>query len=78
MYISSKPAKYGIKVYNLCDARTAYTSNLEVYLGEQPDGPYKLSNKPEDIVKRLFVSIYNSNGNVTIDNGFGKLNNLAI
>ncbi|VVC36838.1 PiggyBac transposable element-derived protein [Cinara cedri] len=53
MYIPSKPAKYGIKVFNLCDARAAYTYNLEVYLGEQPDGPYKFSNKPEDVVKRL-------------------------
>ena len=72
MYIPSKPAKYGIKVFNLCNARTAYTSNLEVYLGEQPDGPYKLSNKPEDVVNRLCVSIYNSNRNITIDNWFGS------
>lgn len=77
MYIPSKPAKYGIKVFNLCDARTAYSFNLEVYLGEQPDGPYKLSNKPEDVVKRLCVPIYNSNRNITIDNWFGSYN-LAI
>lgn len=74
MYISSKPAKYGIKVFNLYDARTAYTSNLEVYLGEQLDGPYKLSNKPEDVVKRLCVPNYNSNRNITIDNWFGSYN----
>lgn len=37
MYISSKPAKYGIKVFNLCDARTTFISNLEVFVGEQPD-----------------------------------------
>lgn len=28
MYIANKPAKYGIKVYALCDSKNFYTSNL--------------------------------------------------
>ncbi|KAF2895173.1 hypothetical protein ILUMI_11001 [Ignelater luminosus] len=32
-YIPSKPAKYGIKVPLLSDARTFYTINIEVYRG---------------------------------------------
>jgi len=36
MYIPSKPAKYGIKVFSLVDAKMSYTYNLEVYAGKQP------------------------------------------
>jgi hypothetical protein len=44
-YIPSKPAKYGIKVFALVDAKTSYTFNLEPYVGTQPEGgPYRLSN----------------------------------
>lgn len=32
-YIPSKPAKYGIKVWALCDATSKYAWNMEVYLG---------------------------------------------
>ncbi|CAD7091433.1 unnamed protein product [Hermetia illucens] len=32
-YIPSKPHKYGIKIWCLCDASTYYAWNLEVYTG---------------------------------------------
>lgn len=56
-YIPSKPAKYGIKMYALCDAKYFYMSNLEVYCGKQPEGPYHNSNSLMDIVKRLITDI---------------------
>ncbi|KAG5884531.1 hypothetical protein JTB14_029064 [Gonioctena quinquepunctata] len=34
VYMKSKPDKYGIKLWALCDAANAYTHNLQVYLGE--------------------------------------------
>jgi len=37
-YIPNKPAKYGLKIFALCDAKTFYTSNIEVYCGKQPQG----------------------------------------
>nr|CAH7712309.1 unnamed protein product [Callosobruchus chinensis] len=52
VYIPNKPSKYGIKVFALVDARTFFTVNLEVYLGEQPIGPFRVSNKVPDVVKR--------------------------
>nr|XP_022900753.1 piggyBac transposable element-derived protein 4-like [Onthophagus taurus] len=69
-YIPSKPSKYGIKIFALVDSKLFYTYNMEIYAGQQPDGPYKLSNKPVDVVKRLVVPIHNSGRNVTIDNWF--------
>ena len=55
-------------MYALCDAKTFYTTSLEIYCGKQPDGPYALSNSSFDIVKRLIKSIENSNRNLTTDN----------
>lgn len=56
-YIPSKPAKYGIKMFALCDAKTFYTSNIEIYCGKQPNGPFAFSNTPSHIVDRLIDPI---------------------
>lgn len=69
-YIPSKPNRYGIKIFALSDAKTFYTSNLEVYVGLQPDGPYKESNSPDAVVVRLCDVIKNSGRNLTLDNWF--------
>lgn len=69
-YIPSKPAKYGLKVFALVDVKTAYTFNLEVYVGTQPEGPYKCKNSGEDIVLRLVQPVEGSNRNITADNWF--------
>lgn len=72
-YIPSKPNKYGLKVFALCDAKTFYTSAMEVYVGLQPDGPYRQDNSAKCVVERLCQSIYGSNRNVTTDNWFTSM-----
>ncbi|CAG9575560.1 unnamed protein product [Danaus chrysippus] len=68
-YIPSKPAKYGLKIYALVDAKTFYTMNLEIYCGKQPDNsPYTVSNKPFDVVDRLVRCVSGSGRNITMDN----------
>lgn len=37
-HIPAKPAKYGIKIWALCDVQTSYDSKLEVYTGKPPGG----------------------------------------
>lgn len=69
-YIPNKPAKYGIKIFALCDARTFYTGNLEVYCGKQPEGQYRQSNSPTDIVNRLIRHLEGSSRNLTTDNWY--------
>lgn len=69
-YIKSKPAKYGIKIFGLADARTFYVLNLEIYCGQQPDGPFHQSNAPSDVVKRLISPISGTGRNITFDNWF--------
>lgn len=69
-YIPSKPANYGLKVFVLCDAKTFYVANFEVYCGQQPEGPYKKSNTPTDITHRLLQTWKGKNRNLTCDNWY--------
>lgn len=69
-YIPSKPAKYGIKIFAVTDAKTFYTSSIEIYCGIQKPGPYQISNKPVDIVHRLTDHIKGDNRNLTTDNWY--------
>ncbi|XP_065323152.1 piggyBac transposable element-derived protein 4-like [Gordionus sp. m RMFG-2023] len=59
-YMPNKPSKYGLKIYALVYSRTFYTLKTELYTGNQPEGPYKLSNKPFDVVERLIQPILKS------------------
>lgn len=69
-YIPSKPAKYGIKIFALVDAKITYTKNLEIYCGKQPEGRYSQSNSGQEVVKRMVAPIAKSGRNVTCDNYF--------
>nr|XP_022906043.1 uncharacterized protein LOC111417873 [Onthophagus taurus] len=40
VYMKSKPDKYGLKIWALADCSSAYTANMQPYLG-------KVGNKPE-------------------------------
>lgn len=50
-----------------------YIYNLEVYVGTQPEGPFKVSNRPVDVVKRLAQPLYGSGRNITADNWFSDI-----
>ena len=69
-YIPSKPAKYGIKIFALCDAKTYFTGNLDVYCGKQPTGPHEVSNSHADIVERLISHLKGTCCNLTTDNWY--------
>src|SRR5215510_5531487 len=69
-YVPNKPAKYGIKIFALCDAKTFFTGNLEVYCGKQPNGPYNFSSGPSDIVTRLTAHLKGTCRNLTTDNWY--------
>ncbi|XP_045481006.1 piggyBac transposable element-derived protein 4-like [Harmonia axyridis] len=73
-YIPSKPNKYGIKIFALVDAKMFYTFNMEIYAGTQPEGPFRVSNKPVDVVKRLAAPLFGSGRNITADNWFTDFN----
>lgn len=73
-YIPSKPAKYGIKIYALVDAKSIYTFSTEIYAGKQPQGSYYKSNASKDVALRLVSSIEGLQGrNITMDNYFTSI-----
>jgi len=43
-----------------------YIVNLEIYPGNQPDGPYSQSNSPDNVVKRMVRPIKKSGRNITV------------
>lgn len=66
-YIPNKPAKYGIKIWVLCDSKTYYAYNLEVYVGRNQNSAPEV-NQAEHVVMRLTEGL---NGrNMTADNWF--------
>ena len=34
VYMPSKPGKYGLKIWTLCDVKTFYCFNIDIYLGK--------------------------------------------
>lgn len=75
MYMPKKPAKYGIKIQCLTDARSGYLLNAYIYLGKDSDGlnlptEYQRLKKPTQAVLRLISPIEGSNRNVTTDNWY--------
>ena len=66
-YIPSKPGKYGINIWVMCDSTTHYVCNLQVYTGRAPDQPRDV-NQGQRVVLDLVQSIARSGRNVTCDN----------
>lgn len=68
MYLPNKPAKYGIKIFMMCDVRTKYLINAIPYTGKTmetdrlPTAMY--------FVRELSKPVHNSNRNITYDNWF--------
>ena len=71
-YIPTKPGKYGIKIWVLADAKTAYLCNAEIYTGKQQDKPEK--NQGERVVRFLADPFLKCGRTITTDNFFTSLN----
>lgn len=69
-YIPNKPAKYGLKIFAVCDSKTFYVSNIELYCGKQPEGPYSVANSPNEIVMRLLDDLRGTRRNLSCDNWY--------
>lgn len=78
VYMPNKPAKYGLKLMILTDARNSYCYNAYIYTGKGSDGEglgeeYKSCSIPTKAVVRLTECIFNTNRNVTADNWFSSI-----
>ncbi|KAF2894874.1 hypothetical protein ILUMI_11300 [Ignelater luminosus] len=72
-YMTSKREKHAIAKYAHVGARTFYVHNMELYSGQQPEGPFKLPHDATSVIKRLIKTIDESGKNVTMDNYFTSI-----
>lgn len=74
MYIPNKPARYGLKVQILADAKTFYMYNAEVYVGKN-EAQSRASDllHPTQVVLRMTEPIFGSKRNVTGDNWYTSI-----
>lgn len=68
-YIPSKPGKYGLKIFWICDSAVSYPLRGEVYLGKQPEAT-RTQNVSRDVVKKLCEPWRSTGRNITMDNFF--------
>lgn len=73
MYMKSKPAKYGLKIMCLCDAKSHYLLNAFVYTGKSNERQTRKLSVPTLDVLNLVKPIENTNRNVTGDNWFTSI-----
>ncbi|XP_068201560.1 piggyBac transposable element-derived protein 4-like [Palaemon carinicauda] len=75
MYIPSKPAKYGIKLFLICDSKSKYMLRAIPYLGKEDTQPQARGgiNVGHKITKDLTEPYHNRNRNVTTDNWFSSV-----
>ncbi|XP_025767401.1 piggyBac transposable element-derived protein 4-like [Oreochromis niloticus] len=66
-YMPNKPAKYGIKIWAACDAKSSYAWNMQVYTGKLPGGA---SEKNQGMRVVLQMSEGLQGHNITCDNFF--------
>lgn len=68
-YMPAKPAKYGVKLYWLCDAQNGYALNGIPYMG-RPDGEARVVGLAKQLVLDLTRPYYGTNRNIFIDRYF--------
>lgn len=78
VYMPKKPAKYGLKILALTDAKTHYFLNGYIYTGKNCDGEGLAQDEkkllvPTQSVLRLIRPIENTNRNITADNWFSSI-----
>jgi len=68
-YMKSKPAKYGIKLWVMCDSSSSYALNIQVYTGRAAGQPPE-KNQGERVVHDMVEVVKGTGRNVTTDNFF--------
>ena len=64
----SKPAKYGVKIFWLCEAQTGYALNAYIYCGKSGNEVHK--NLARDVVIDLCEPVYGFHRDIMTDNFF--------
>ena len=70
-YMPSKPSRYGLKFWLLCDANNYFCYNLQMYTGKEDNPSHH--GLGERVVMDLSSSLENSGRHITTDNFFTSL-----
>ncbi|UYV78050.1 PGBD5 [Cordylochernes scorpioides] len=70
VYIKGKPHKYGIKIFQICEAVSGYAYNLDIYTGKDPEQPEHNSNP--NLVDRLAKRFYGQGYHIYFDRWFSS------
>ena len=65
----SKPRKYGIKIFWICESESGFALNGIIYTGRQPNQPIH-QNLGKHIVEQLASPFYYTGRNIVCDNYF--------
>jgi hypothetical protein len=57
VYIKGKPHKYGMKIFELSEAKSGYVHDLEVYTAAHPTNSEHTSNTVFSVVDRLWDKV---------------------
>ena len=71
-YIPSKPGKYGMKIWTICDAASYYTWKMQVYTGKDERIGREV-NQGTRVVLDMVKEIEKTGRNITCDNFFTSL-----
>ena len=71
-YMLSKPRKYGIKIWAICDSTSHYVLKIDVYKGRKLGEPRK-TNLGSKLVLKLSEPFNKSGRNIACDNFFTNL-----
>ncbi|UYV82718.1 hypothetical protein LAZ67_22000664, partial [Cordylochernes scorpioides] len=70
VYIKGKPHKYGIKIFQICEAVSGYAYNLDIYTGKDPEQPEH--NSIPNLVDRLAKRFYGQGYHIYFDRWFSS------
>ena len=71
MFIPSKPGRYGVKIWMLCDSSNYYCCNAQIYTGKRDTG--REINQGTRVVLELTDHLTDSGRNIVGDNFFSSL-----
>ncbi|UYV73854.1 PGBD5 [Cordylochernes scorpioides] len=70
VYIKGKPHKYGINIFQICEAVSGYAYNLDIYTGKDPEQPEH--NSIPNLVDRLAKRFYGQGYHIYFDRWFSS------
>ena len=79
-YVRDKPVRWGIKSFLLCEAKTGYNLDAEIYTGQVRDRHWPLLGSAGSVVRRLVENskVTNKNHMLFMDRFYNSINSIVL